>query len=161
MKPLWAPWRMEYIEKNPDSRKKCIFCAKAAEKKDTDNHVICRRSSTFSLLNIYPYNNGHLMVAPYKHTGNMEDLENNVLEELMLLTRDMVALLKKTIHPEGFNVGLNIGKTAGAGITEHLHMHIVPRWNGDTNFMPAIGHTKVIPQSLKKMYTILQEQLNM
>ncbi len=151
MERLWAPWRMAYI-KMDDNQKKgptgCIFCDKPAATDDAENLIIYRGSNAFVLMNLYPYNNGHLMIAPYKHTANLADLADETLLEIMQLTTRAQAALRTAFAPNGYNVGINLGQIAGAGIADHLHQHIVPRWNGDSNFMHAIGDTKVLPESL-------------
>jgi ATP adenylyltransferase len=151
MDRLWAPWRMEYIA-NADKTEGCIFCDKPRENCDEKNHILLRGEKSFVMLNAFPYGNGHLMVSPYKHTANLDDLDDEDLLELMQLTRRAVNLLKAAFHPDGFNIGVNMGRVAGAGIADHIHIHIVPRWNGDVNFMPVLGDVRVIPQSLESVY---------
>jgi ATP adenylyltransferase len=147
---LWAPWRMKYIEgSDPASSGGCIFCEKPAEHDDEKNYIIFRGKTCFVILNIFPYNNGHLMVVPYRHTANLDDLGPDERLEIMDLTALVIRAMKSIMRPDGFNIGMNMGRSAGAGIDEHLHMHIVPRWNGDTNFMPIIGSAKVICESLE------------
>ncbi|MCX6899359.1 MAG: HIT domain-containing protein [Verrucomicrobia bacterium] len=158
MEHLWAPWRMQYIQtaiKNK-SNEGCIFCVKPQASDDQKNLIILRDKTCFALMNLFPYNPGHLMIAPYKHTGELDDLTEAELADLMLLTRRCKRLLTAVIQPQAFNIGINLGLTAGAGITDHLHVHIVPRWNGDTNFMPVIGETKVIPEALDPLYQRLR-----
>lgn len=150
---LWTPWRMEYIKKI--KTKGCIFCRKLKES-DDKAFIIKRGRTCFSMLNIYPYNNGHLMVAPKRHVRRLDLLTKRELNELIQLVTESQKLLLKKLRPHGFNVGLNIGRTAGAGVEGHVHFHVVPRWDGDTNFMPIIGHTKVIPQLLEETYRILR-----
>lgn len=157
MKRIWAPWRMSYIKKNNATKCDCIFCEKPTQADDAANYILKRGKTCFVLLNIYPYNNGHLMVTPYRHIASLTDLTNQEQYELMELTSEMTAVLTKAMAPQGFNVGLNLGAAAGAGIADHLHMHVVPRWNGDTNFMPAIGKVKIMPQSLDETYACLRE----
>lgn len=152
-KQLWTPWRMEYIL-NIKS-KGCIFCKKFKEP-DNKAFIIKRGKTCFSMLNIYPYNSGHLMVAPRRHIARLDLLRKRELNEIIELVAESQKLLRRKLHPHGFNIGINIGRTAGAGIVGHLHFHIVPRWNGDTNFMPVIGETKVIPQLLEETYRILK-----
>lgn len=152
MDKLWAPWRSRYIRLK--AIKGCIFCEK--EKKFSQKFILKKSNFCFAMLNIFPYNNGHLMIAPYRHTRDIEDLEEGEVVDLFKTTCQMVKVLKKTIQPEGFNIGLNIGRIAGAGYEGHLHIHVVPRWSGDTNFMPVIADTKVIPQSLKELYKRLK-----
>ena len=157
MEHLWAPWRIRYIRAPKDTG--CFFCRKPQEADDASNHLLIRDRTCFALLNTYPYNAGHLMVAPYKHTGTLDDLAAAELADLMLLTRRCQQLLTRTLKPEGFNVGINFGRVAGAGVEDHLHIHIVPRWNGDTNFMPVLGDVRVIPQALDELYSLLRQQL--
>ncbi|MBN2407044.1 MAG: HIT domain-containing protein [Elusimicrobia bacterium] len=155
-KILWAPWRVSYIT-DPDG-KGCIFCSKAKSRKDRENYILHRGKKAYALLNIYPYNNGHVMVAPYEHTGDLAELESGAFREMHEIVRELVKRLKKEMKPHGFNVGMNIGRTAGAGFYEHLHMHIVPRWNGDTNFMPVIGGQDVISEALESVYEKLKDR---
>ena len=151
MERLWAPWRMRYIE-GADSAESCIFCAKPAEEKDTENLILWRGELTFIILNAYPYSNGHLMVTPYTHTANLDELSDDEMLEMMATTRRSVNLLKEALKPDGFNIGINMGRVAGAGIADHVHIHVVPRWSGDTNFMPVLADTRVIPESLNVVY---------
>lgn len=157
MKRLWAPWRVEYILGEKES--KCIFCEKPKQEKDEDNYILFRGKRCLVMLNAYPYNNGHLMIAPYRHLDSVEDLEDDEAREMMEILSRMITLLKKVLHPEGFNVGMNLGSVAGAGIVDHLHLHVVPRWKGDTNFMPLISNTKIISESLRKTYQKLKENM--
>jgi len=158
VKRLWAPWRMEYIlgEKTGGG---CLFCVKAKESKDRENYILYRGQRCFIMLNIYPYNNGHLMIAPYQHAASVEDLDEETLTELMLLLNKSLRLLRRAMGPRGFNIGINLGKAAGAGIEEHVHIHIVPRWEGDTSFMPVLAETKVIPELLDGTYEKLMAAL--
>jgi ATP adenylyltransferase len=158
MDRLWAPWRMEYIGKVDDGGE-CIFCAKPQEGDDGKNHILHRADLAFVILNAFPYSNGHLMVAPYRHTGDLLDLTDDELAAMMQETRLCTRVLTAAMSPQGFNVGINIGRVAGAGIADHLHVHIVPRWSGDTNFMPVIGETKVLPQALSESYRVLHKAL--
>lgn len=149
MKPIWAPWRMEYIlGKKPGG---CIFCDKP-KGEDEPNHILFRGDISFIMMNIYPYNNGHIMVAPYKHSSCLTDLDRDTLIELILLTQKGVELLRETLNPDGFNTGINIGRVAGAGFEDHVHIHIVPRWDGDTSYMSIISETRVIPEHLNVTY---------
>ena len=155
---LWAPWRMEYIEgPKPDE---CIFCAKPASGDDEAAHIVHRGDRCFVMLNTYPYNNGHLMISPYEHVGSIEGLDEPTLLELMQLAQGALAALREVYGPEGFNLGINQGKVAGAGVEDHAHLHIVPRWGADTNFMPVIGSTRVLPQSLADSYAALRKALS-
>jgi ATP adenylyltransferase len=147
---LWAPWRLEYIEgPKPDE---CIFCAAAGADDDAGRYVLARGDHCLVMLNAYPYTSGHLMVAPLQHVASIEELDEQTLLELMTLTRGSLAALREAYGPEGFNIGINQGKVAGAGFEEHVHQHVVPRWGGDTNFMPVIGDVRVLPQSLEDSY---------
>ncbi len=139
-RPLWAPWRIEYITGPKSDR--CIFC-------DPDpKYVVDRGEECFSILNTYPYAPGHLMVAPTRHVAGLDELENDELLGLMRLAQRAIGAMKRAMRPDGFNVGMNLGKTAGAGIADHLHLHVVPRWEGDNSFMPILADTRVIPQAL-------------
>ncbi len=156
MKQIWAPWRTVYI--GGDHGGECFFCEKIKSVQDEANLVLLRGDRTFVLMNLYPYNNGHLLIAPKRHVGDIEDLTEEEMMELFKMTRKMVKVLR-AFNPEGFNVGVNIGKVAGAGVPGHLHIHVVPRWNGDTNFMPVLGDVKVISESLEETYKKLKESL--
>jgi ATP adenylyltransferase len=150
-RPLWAPWRIEYI-KGPKSDQ-CIFC-------DPDPaHVVERGEHCFTILNTYPYAPGHVMVAPFRHVAALNELTDEEMLELMRLARRAVAAQRTAMTPDGFNVGLNLGKVAGAGIDDHLHLHVVPRWEGDNNFMPVLGETRVIGQALQAARDVLLDAL--
>lgn len=146
MDKLWAPWRMEYIQQEKPAG--CIFCDKPRETRDRDNLILHRGRLAFVIMNFYPYNNGHLMVVPYRHIADLALLTRDEQQEMMALLGRCTTILNTEMHPHGFNIGMNLGRVAGAGIDDHLHFHIVPRWNGDTNFMPVTGHTKVLSQGL-------------
>jgi len=148
MDTLWAPWRIEYIKQPKEQG--CIFCLKPAENQDQKNLIIYRGKTSFIIMNFYPYNNGHLMVVPYRHIADLSDLDPDERLELMSLLALSKEALKITMSPHGFNIGMNLGEVAGAGVKDHLHFHIVPRWNGDTNFMPILGHTKVVSEGLNE-----------
>jgi ATP adenylyltransferase len=148
MERIWAPWRMAYIENIDKEENDCIFCTKAAEERDDENFIVCREENCFVLLNAYPYTNGHLLIAPYRHTGDLTSLSAEEAQGLMCAAARVVKALKQAMHPEGFNIGMNLGRPAGAGIADHLHLHIVPRWSGDTNFMSVCSDAKVIPEAL-------------
>lgn len=143
-----------------EKEKNCLFCRVAKEKKDRKNYLLFRGQKCFVILNTFPYNNGHLMITAYRHLANLEDLNRKELNELMELVSKSVGWLKKALQPEGFNIGMNLGKIAGAGIEDHLHIHIVPRWSGDSNFMPTIAQVKVIPELLKDTYRKLTKVIN-
>jgi ATP adenylyltransferase len=149
MKYLWAPWRMDYIL--GEKKKGCFFCKKLKEKKSKKNLILHRGEYVFVVMNKYPYTNGHLMVVPRRHCLNVEELDHNELKEFFDLLKTSIKVLKVSLRPHGFNIGMNIGKVGGAG-EDHLHLHIVPRWAGDTNFMPVIGETKIIPEYLEETY---------
>ena len=151
MDKLWAPWRGKYIDQI-GKHKKCVFCALLKEKKDEKNFIFIRREHTFAVLNIYPYNNGHSMVLPLRHVDDLEKLTKAERDELMDLLQEVKALCTEVLEPTGYNIGINLGHTAGAGFPGHLHIHIVPRWKGDANFMSVTGETRVISQSLKELY---------
>ncbi len=154
MKHIWAPWRIEYIEM--EKSEGCILCQKPAQDKDTENYILFRGSLNFVMLNAYPYNPGHLMIAPFRHIAGLEEMtEEERTEHFDIVTRSVEAL-KKVLNPEGFNLGVNLGKSAGAGIEDHIHSHIVPRWQGDTNFMTTIGDVRVVPQALADSYEKLK-----
>jgi ATP adenylyltransferase len=150
MKALWAPWRMEYIVGPKEQG--CIFCTLPNQQKDRDNLILYRGKECYVIMNRYPYNNGHLMVVPYFHTSSFDGLTDDVLAEMNILTKRCVDCLKKAFNPEGFNVGINIGRAAGAGIEEHLHVHVVPRWGGDANFMTVVGELRVIVEHIMVTY---------
>ena len=155
MDRLWAPWRHKYVV-NPGGEG-CIFCKKPSENKDEENFILYRGERVFVIMNVYPYNNGHLMIAPYRHIGEVTELTADEVAEMANVCQKSVEVLKNKMSPDGFNIGMNLGKIAGAGFENHLHIHIVPRWSGDTNFMPVISNTKVIPISLQEAYRILKE----
>ncbi len=160
MKRLWSPWRLRYVAAE-HKQAGCIFCEKAAApaESDRENYVLYRGEKGLIVLNLYPYNNGHFMVAPYAHVPSLEDLDAPALGSLMKLVNRGMASLRETMHPDGFNVGVNLGAAAGAGITDHVHIHVVPRWSGDTNFMPIFSETKVIPELLDATYDRLKALL--
>ena len=152
MKQLWSPWRMEYIERNANHSKYCVFCEAIKHEDGPENQIVYRGENVFVILNRYPYTSGHLMIVPYQHTDSLKLLSPATRNELIEITAHAMEVLDKTYHPEGFNAGINIGKAAGAGIADHIHLHIVPRWNGDTNFMSTIGEVRVLPESLEDTY---------
>jgi ATP adenylyltransferase len=144
---LYTPWRLAYVTEASIVTPECIFCAALAAG-DRETLIIHRGRRTFVILNKFPYNNGHVMVVPVRHAGHLTELDNDELHELMELTQTAERALTATYGPHGFNMGLNLGKPAGAGVLNHLHMHVVPRWNGDTNFMAVVGETRVLPEEL-------------
>lgn len=153
MKNIWAPWRMEYIL--GPKEKGCIFCVKPREDDDKKNLIVYRGKHNYVMLNLYPYNNGHLMVVPYRHTGDVLGLGEDEAADMMNMVKRCVLALRGAFKPQGFNIGMNLEAASGADIDEHIHMHVVPRWNGDTNFMPVVGETRVIPQHLQSAYEAL------
>lgn len=164
MKQLWAPWRITYIEqdfnvKTKQKGKKCFLCVKDT-KSDDKNFILYRGNYAFVIMNHFPYNTGHLLIAPYRHIGQVEKITHDEANEIFQLLQKSIKALKEVYHPEAFNIGLNIGKAAGAGVPGHLHVHLIPRWLGDTNFMPILGETKVINEELAKMYRKLKKLMH-
>ena len=159
MESLHAPWRIEYILSEKPEAKEGLFTRIAQSADDEENLVVVRDRSCFALLNRYPYNGGHLMVVPYKEVPDLNGLTEEELTSLWQLVRRCTNALTAVMKPDGFNVGINLGKVAGAGIAEHLHIHIVPRWGGDTNFMPVIANTGVLPDALKEIAARLRAEL--
>lgn len=152
---LWAPWRMEYIKGAKEEG--CIFCDKPKQTQDRENLIVHRGRLAFVIMNKYPYNNGHLMVVPYRHEAELDQLTAEENAEMMALLQRCARALRKICAPHGFNIGMNVGAVAGAGIDGHLHFHIVPRWDADTNFMPILGHTKVVSEGLWETWAQLRE----
>jgi ATP adenylyltransferase len=155
MENLWAPWRIDYILGKKSAG--CIFCDKPSENKDEENLILLRGKFNFIILNAFPYNNGHMMVVPYRHTAVLSGWQPEEQQEMMDLADFGVELLRKTMRPDGFNLGINMGLVAGAGVADHIHLHIVPRWNGDTNFMPVLSDTRVLSEHLRATYGKLKE----
>ncbi|MEJ5173618.1 MAG: HIT domain-containing protein [Hydrogenothermaceae bacterium] len=158
MERLYSPWRSQYID-GLEKSEGCFLCKAFEERDDEKNLVLYRGKNVFVILNLYPYNAGHLMVCPNQHIGDFTQLDSETLCEISLITQKMVKLLKIVLKPDGFNIGYNLGRSAGAGLETHIHNHIVPRWNGDTNFMPVLGETRVISYDLKETYLKLKEGL--
>ena len=159
MESLHAPWRIEYILAPKPPQTESLFTRIAQSNDDAGNHVIARDRTCYAVLNTYPYTGGHLLVVPYKQTQDFNGLTDEELTDLMKLTRRCQNALTKVMKPDGFNIGINLGKVAGAGVLEHLHIHIVPRWLGDTNFMPVLANTTVVPQALKELAATLRAAL--
>jgi ATP adenylyltransferase len=161
MDHLWAPWRLAYVAgaKPPAEGDPCFVCVGLAGSNDRGNLIVQRRPLSVVMLNRFPYNNGHLLVSPLAHKGRLEELTLEELLDVQEGVRQMVGVLDELMHPDGYNIGLNLGRVAGAGLPGHLHWHIVPRWNGDTNFMPVLGEVKVIVQSLDALFEILTAKL--
>jgi len=149
---LWSPWRMEYIEAAKDDPDGCIFCDLPAKGDDAATLILSRGERAFVLMNSFPYNPGHLMVAPFRHAGDFEELHDDELADIDALLKRSLRALREEMEPQGFNIGMNLGRVAGAGIPDHVHWHVVPRWNGDTNFMPVVGQTRVLPELLEETY---------
>lgn len=156
MDRIWAPWRMEYITGTTEKGdKKCFLCIE--EDKDDELLVIGRLGTAFAIMNKFPYTNGHLMVVPKRHVGSFEDLEENEIMDMMRLVQKFIKIFKKEFNIDGLNIGINIGRAAGAGLEDHIHIHVVPRWFGDANFMAVIGETRVISEHIKQTYIRLKE----
>lgn len=157
MEIIYTPWRYEYVSR-VDEAQGCIFCDRIAEQSDRENLVVERGDRCFVILNRYPYTSGHLMIAPYEHVGSIEGLDMDTIVEMMTRAREMMRALREAFSPDGFNLGINIARVAGAGITDHVHMHVVPRWAGDSNFMPVTGGTKVLPLTLDQVWLALSKK---
>jgi ATP adenylyltransferase len=155
---LYTPWRSEYVT-SVDAASGCFLCEKPREQDDARNLILARGERVYALLNLFPYNTGHTMTAPYAHGGDLPALDIATVTELMTLTQTVVAALTEEYQPDAFNTGMNLGRPAGAGVPDHLHIHVVPRWSGDTNFMPVLAETKVLPESLAQTYTRLHARL--
>jgi len=155
---LWAPWRMRYIESASRGEEGgCFLCENPAREDGADNLVLRRGKFCFVIMNLYPYNNGHLMVAPFRHVADLMELTAEEISEAGELVKLCVVALDETMHPHGYNIGMNLGRVAGAGVEDHLHLHIVPRWSGDTNFMPVLADTKVVSESLGESWRRLRK----
>ena len=154
MEQIWAPWRMQYIQM--EKPKGCILCEKPRQNNDVVNYILYRGDKNFIIMNSYPYNPAHLMIAPYRHVASPEELNDAELHEHFEIVSRGIKLLRQAFNPAGFNIGINLGKIAGAGIDDHFHTHIVPRWQGDTNFMPVISDVRVVPEALAETYEKLK-----
>ena len=152
MDRLWAPWRVKYITKILKKQRGCVFCKIVKQKKDAQNYVFIRTKHCFSVLNIYPYNNGHCLVLPNRHVDSLKKMTREEKTDMFQLLEKTTDLLDEVLKPEGYNVGINFGRVAGAGFPDHVHIHIVPRWRGDVNFMPVTANTRVVSQSLGSIY---------
>ena len=162
MKKLFSPWRSKYVSsfsEKDKTDKSCVLCAAYQASDDDENLIVTRGRSCYVIMNLFPYNSGHLMVVPYRHVPSLTDLSDDESLEVMSLLKKMSIVLQKVAKPDGFNIGSNIGRPAGAGIDEHVHFHIVPRWNGDTNFMPILAETKLISEDLKETLMKLRKAL--
>ncbi|MBN1485017.1 MAG: HIT domain-containing protein [Chloroflexia bacterium] len=159
MEIKWTPWRMAYIQ--GEKEEGCVLCRIGAESKDRENMVLCRGERCYVVLNLYPYNTGHIMVAPYAHLADLTDLDVSTSGELIILAQRSLRVLRQEFHPQGFNLGMNLGQVAGAGIADHVHLHVLPRWQGDANFMPLIAGTKLIPELLEETYARLRRAFDL
>jgi len=157
MKKLWAPWRVAYIR---SSKKGCFLCEALRSKHPKKVHILERSDRAFTIMNLYPYNSGHCMVAPIRHIGDYTRLNDNEIHDMHRLLMRILEAMKRVFTPQGFNVGMNLGEVAGAGVVDHVHTHVVPRWLGDTNYMPVIANTKVVIDSLENTYDLLKEALD-
>jgi ATP adenylyltransferase len=151
MEHLWSPWRSKYVSQ-ADPRDECIFCVKQASTEDEKNLILYRGRAAFVLLNLYPYTNGHLMIAPYRHIATLDEADDELLVEMSRLTRDAERHLRAVYRAPGYNIGMNIGACAGAGVAGHIHTHVLPRWPGDVNFMTSVADTRVLPEDLRTTY---------
>jgi ATP adenylyltransferase len=152
MDKLWAPWRVTYIAQILKKKKGCVFCTMFRQKTDRKNYVLTRSKHSYAVLNIYPYNNGHMLIVANRHVGDFEKLSREERMDMFDLLLSTKSLLQRALKPHGYNVGVNLGRVAGAGFPGHLHMHVVPRWKGDVNFMPVTAHAKILSQSLEALY---------
>lgn len=156
MERLWAPWRDAYVSTPSEQTHGCIFCDKPREARDAANYILLRAECVFVILNAYPYNNGHMMVVPYAHVGDLTEVEQRTTAEMMEVSQRCVRVLRARLRPDGCNLGMNLGRPAGAGVADHIHLHIVPRWTGDTNFMPVLAGVRVLSQALESSYETLR-----
>ncbi len=156
---IWAPWRLEYVkDASKDEEQGCIFCVKPAEEDDEACLIVHRGKRCFVIMNLFPYTNGHVMVAPFEHVARIQDLDEATVAEMMALSQRTMTAIDEIYAPHGYNVGFNQGRVAGAGVEHHIHLHVVPRWGGDTNFMPVLGDTRVMNQSLSDSYDQLRQR---
>jgi ATP adenylyltransferase len=157
---MWSPWRMDYVaggEERASGKPACVFCDLPAQHDDARTYILYRGERAFVVMNLYPYNSGHLMMVPYAHEASLAGLDEPTLTELMTLAKRSQSILEERMRPQGFNLGVNQGRAGGAGIADHFHMHLLPRWVGDTNFMPALGDVRVMPQHLDETYRLLAD----
>jgi ATP adenylyltransferase len=159
MDHLWSPWRYRYVSTGVP-KSECIFCSKAASSDDRGNYVVLRAERNFVMLNLYPYTNGHMMIAPYEHVATLADAQTETIEEMMRLTARAEKALRELYRPDGLNLGMNLGECAGAGVAGHIHMHVLPRWCGDAGFMSTVGETRVLPETLETTYDRLKAALS-
>jgi ATP adenylyltransferase len=156
---LWTPWRLEFVT-NVENAPDCFLCVKPAAGRDAENLIVLRGVRAYALLNLFPYNTAHTLIAPFEHVGDFGTLDAATAEELTAMTQRLVRALTVEYRPQGFNIGMNLGRAAGAGVPDHLHVHVVPRWGGDTNFMPVTAGTKVLPETLDRTYQRLHARLS-
>lgn len=154
---LWAPWRDAYVSTPAEQTSGCIFCEKPRQERDAENYILLRAEHVYVILNAYPYNNGHMMVVPYEHVGDLTAAAPPMLAEMMALSQRCVRVSRACLRQDGCNLGMNLGRPAGAGVADHIHLHIVPRWTGDTNFMPVLADTRVLSQALASSYAVLRK----
>ncbi|HEX4748023.1 MAG TPA: HIT domain-containing protein [Bryobacteraceae bacterium] len=157
MQHLWTPWRSTYMKAAKDSSRECVFCAAAEQENDVESLIAYRAGHSFIILNRYPYTSGHIMIAPYAHVSRLNDAPAETIAEIAELTRTAEIVLERAYKPDGINLGMNLGRAAGAGIAEHIHMHMLPRWNGDANFMTSVADTRIIPESLDETYEKIRQ----
>jgi len=155
MDHLWSPWRYQYVT-TAEQATECIFCAMPAEHRDAQNYIVFRARRNFVILNRFPYTSGHLMVVPYEHVPTLEEVAEETVLEMILLARRAEGHLRANYQPDGLNMGINVGKAAGAGVAAHIHMHVLPRWVADANFMTSVGETRVLPEDLEVTYEKLK-----
>ncbi|MFH1874949.1 MAG: HIT domain-containing protein [Pseudomonadota bacterium] len=158
MTRIWAPWRMEFIKALREKKGECVFCVATQKQEDEQQFILFRGQNIFVMLNRYPYTNGHLLIMPYRHVAELKDLSAQEYQEMMSLTSQAVEIMKKELQADGFNCGFNLGRAAGAGIEDHIHMHVVPRWVGDTNFLPVLSKTRALPEYLSETYKRLVDK---
>ena len=156
MEQIWAPWRIKYIQM--EKTEGCVLCDNPRQSTDAQNYILYRGDKNFIIMNSYPYNPGHLLVSPYRHIASLEQLTDEELNEHFEIVSRSIKILRQVFNPSGFNIGINMGKIAGAGIDDHFHTHIVPRWQGDTNFMPVISNVRVLPEALAETYEKLKDK---
>jgi ATP adenylyltransferase len=159
MEHIWSPWRYQYIS-TADRQPGCVFCRFPGEQRDAENYIVHRAAANFVILNLFPYTSGHLMIVPYAHIGSLAGLEKATTGEMIELAKVAQSALEAEYHPDGFNIGMNLGRSAGAGIAEHLHLHVVPRWVGDANFVSVVGETRVLPEDLRTTYEKLSRRFS-
>jgi ATP adenylyltransferase len=159
MEHIWSPWRYKYIAA-PDDKRECIFCRVQKEGEGRENLVVHRASLNFVILNLYPYTSGHLMIVPYEHTASLGSVSDAVTTEMMSLAKKAQYSLEAEYHPDGFNIGMNLGRSAGAGVADHIHLHVVPRWVGDANFVSIVGETRVLPEDLETTFDKLKKRFD-